>query len=94
MSNIAALNREVDEVKGVMKENVNKVIERGDHLGRLEGKAEELNQAGTQFQKTAVRYRRQEQCGNAKWWLILICIILVLLIIIVGLGVGLGLGLG
>ena len=27
------------QVKGVMRENVHKVMERGDHLGRLEGKA-------------------------------------------------------
>lgn len=92
-SNIDALNREVDEVKGVMRENVNKVIERGDHLSHLEGRAEELNQAGGHFQKTAVRYKRKKQFGNAKLWLLLICIIVVILIVIAGIGVGLGLGL-
>ena len=29
------------QVKGVMQDNVNKVLERGDHLGRLEGRAGE-----------------------------------------------------
>lgn len=41
---IQDLNEQVDDLKGVMKDNIGKVIDRGDKLETLQTRAEDLEQ--------------------------------------------------
>lgn len=41
---IETINQQVDELKDVVKDNIDKVLERGDKLDDLQGRAEELEQ--------------------------------------------------
>lgn len=41
---IETIHQQVDELKDVVKDNIDKVLERGDKLDDLQGRAEELEQ--------------------------------------------------
>eukprot|EP00050_Salpingoeca_kvevrii_P018066 m.70437 g.70437 ORF g.70437 m.70437 type:complete len:120 (+) comp7878_c1_seq1:2761-3120(+) len=75
--------RQVDEVVGIMKTNMNKVIERDERLGNLEEKSENLREGSTRFESTSRRLKRKMWWKNIKFMLILAAVIIVLIIIIV-----------
>ncbi|XP_046360291.2 vesicle-associated membrane protein 722-like [Haliotis rufescens] len=79
----AKLQNQVDEVKGVMSQNIEKVLERGDRLDDLMDKTEELEASSASFQKTARRIQKKYWWKNTKMTLILIAVVLVIIIIIV-----------
>ncbi|XP_073449334.1 vesicle-associated membrane protein 4 [Aquarana catesbeiana] len=75
---------QVDEVIGVMQENITKVIERGERLDELQDKSESLSDNATAFSSRARQLRRQ------MWWreckmkaIVALVFILILLVIIV-----------
>lgn len=79
--NLTALQSQVHEVKGVMAQNIEKVIQRGERLDDLVDKTDELNAASATFQKTASRIRKKYWWKNTKMKLI---IAIVVFLIIVG----------
>ena len=82
-SRIAQLEGEVTEVKGIMTENIEKVLQRGEHLDILQERSSLLeNTAGT-FQFSARRLKRKMWWKNMKLWAVLICILIVILIVII-----------
>ena len=82
-SRIAQLEGEVTEVKGIMTENIEKVLQRGEHLDILQERSSLLeNTAGT-FQFSARRLKRKMWWKNMKLWALLICILIVILIVII-----------
>lgn len=74
----------VDEVVGIMKVNVEKVLERDQKLSDLETRADALQQGATQFENHAVKLKRKYWWKNLKMMLILGIICVVILIIIIG----------
>lgn len=75
---------QVDEVIGVMQENITKVIERGERLDELQDKSESLSDNATAFSSRARQLRRQ------MWWreckmkaIVALVFILILLVIFV-----------
>merc|ERR1712107_741407 len=55
-----------EEVAGIMRDNMQKVMEREGKLGELEVRAETLQQGSEQFQKTSVKVKRQAWLQNMK----------------------------
>ena len=85
MSNnkIQHVQGELDEVTSIMRQNIEKAIERDAELGILEDKSEALVEGALQFRNGATRLRRQ------MWWqdkrqlaLIILVVVIILLIII------------
>jgi vesicle-associated membrane protein 4 len=77
---------QVDEVVDIMRNNVNKVMDRGEQLDSLQSRTEDLQNASAQFRTDAGRVRKQ------MWWKdmkIKIIIGSVIAIIIIGVVVGL-----
>ncbi|KAJ3094279.1 hypothetical protein HDU96_001749 [Phlyctochytrium bullatum] len=74
---------QVDEVVGIMQENVNKVMQRGEHLDTLQNKTEDLQNSSQQFRKGASAVRKQMWWKDFKMKLILGGIIVAILIIII-----------
>ena len=66
-----------------MRQNVNKVVERGEALASLEERSEYLEQNSTDFQRTASKLKRKMMCGSIKLWVVLIIIILLIVGVIV-----------
>ncbi|XP_064604659.1 vesicle-associated membrane protein 7-like [Liolophura sinensis] len=80
---ISALRSQVDEVKDVMTQNIDKVLERGERLDDLMDKTEELEANSATFQRTAKRIRRKYWWKNTKMMLILVCVVLVVIVVLV-----------
>ncbi len=72
---LGRLQDHVDDVTGIMKTNIGKVMDRGDTLNSLQSRTESLAFVSNEYKKNATKHRRQICWSNAKRWII-ICIIL------------------
>lgn len=80
----AALQAQIDDTVGVMRENINKVSQRGERLDSLQDKTDNLATSAQGFRRGANRVRKQ------MWWkdmrmriCLIVGIILLLLVIII-----------
>lgn len=71
---------QVDEVVGIMRTNVEKVLERDQKLSELDDRADALQQGASQFEQQAGRLKRKYWWKDMKMMLILAVIVLVFLI--------------
>lgn len=76
--------RQVDDVKSVMADNLQKAINRGEKLDVLYAKSEELENAASVFDRRSTKLRRMMCMQNAKRTMCVVVIILIILSIIVG----------
>jgi hypothetical protein len=74
---------EMEEIKSVMRDNIEKVLERGANLDRLESKSEALQDGASRFQNKTKRLRRHMWCQDKKMTLILVAVITVILTVII-----------
>ncbi|KAJ3223416.1 SNAP receptor, synaptobrevin, partial [Clydaea vesicula] len=58
----AQVQNQVDEVVGIMQDNISKVMQRGEQLDTLQNKTDDLQNSSQQFKKGASRVRKQ------MWW--------------------------
>ncbi|XP_036385309.1 vesicle-associated membrane protein 5-like [Megalops cyprinoides] len=79
------MQKEVDEVKVIMKENFEKVDERREHLKDLDTRSELLRQQSMKFSKTAVKVKQKKRSSNNRMKVLLVggLVGLVLLVIII-----------
>ncbi|XP_012252965.2 synaptobrevin-1-like [Athalia rosae] len=73
----------VDEVVGIMKVNVEKVLERDQKLSELDNRADALQQGAAQFEQQAGKLKRKYWWKNLKMMIIIGIICVVILIIII-----------
>ena len=82
-SGLEATRQQVNEVQNIMKDNVDKIMEREGKLSHLEERADQL-QAGTeQFHRAAVKIKRKKFWENMKMKIVIGVVISVLIIIII-----------
>ncbi|EFP10847.1 CRE-SNB-1 protein [Caenorhabditis remanei] len=74
---------QVDEVVGIMKVNVEKVLERDQKLSQLDDRADALQEGASQFEKSAATLKRKYWWKNIKMMIIMCAIVVILIIIIV-----------
>ncbi|XP_065560710.1 vesicle-associated membrane protein 2-like isoform X5 [Artemia franciscana] len=74
---------QVDEVVGIMRVNVEKVLERDEKLSELDDRADALQQGASQFEQQAAKMKNKFWWKNMKMWLIIGVIAIVVLIIII-----------
>ncbi|XP_022873725.1 putative vesicle-associated membrane protein 726 [Olea europaea var. sylvestris] len=83
ISRLAKVKAQVSEVKGVMMENIEKVLERGDKIEILVDKTENLRSQAQDFRTHGTQMRRKMWLKNMKIKLIVLGIIIALILIIV-----------
>jgi vesicle-associated membrane protein 2 len=76
--------QKVDEVVGIMRVNVEKVLERDQKLSELDHRADALQHGASQFEQQAGKLKRKQWWANVKMMIIMGIIGVVLLIIIIG----------
>lgn len=76
------LEEQVQEVKGIMKANIEKVVSRGEMLEDLTDRSERLQENSVVFRVSSTRLRRKLQKKCVKWTVILSVIILVIVAVI------------
>ncbi|CAD5124139.1 DgyrCDS12439 [Dimorphilus gyrociliatus] len=80
---IANLNNQVNEVKGIMTQNIESVLRRGENLEDLEDRTTALEDTSRVFQQTAKQVRRKYWWQNMKMRIILVLVVLAVIAVIV-----------
>jgi len=74
---------QVDEVVGIMRVNVEKVLERDQKLTELDQRADALQTGASQFEQQAGKLKRKQWWANMKMMIVMGCIGVFLVIIII-----------
>ncbi|XP_026209917.1 vesicle-associated membrane protein 8 isoform X2 [Anabas testudineus] len=74
---------QVNEVKVILKDNINKVLERGDRLDDLIGKTDDLQASADSFQRTSTRVARKYWWKNIKMMILIGVILLIIIVLII-----------
>ncbi|KAL9397696.1 hypothetical protein Peur_011949 [Populus x canadensis] len=83
VSKLAKVKAQVSEVKGVMMENIEKVLDRGVKIELLVDKTEDLHSQAQVFRQQGGQIKRKMWWQNMKIKLIVLAILIVLILIIV-----------
>lgn len=81
-SKVASVQRKVDEVKSIMSENIEKVLERGEKLDLLVDKTDNLMFEADRFQKQGKALRRKMWCQNVKMKIVLFFVFVLIVLIL------------
>ncbi|KAJ9652307.1 Vesicle membrane receptor protein (v-SNARE) [Neophaeococcomyces mojaviensis] len=79
----AALQAQIDDTVGVMRENITKVSQRGERLDSLQDKTDNLAVSAQGFRRGANRVRKQMWWKDMKMRICLIVGIIILLVVII-----------
>ncbi|XP_006349936.1 putative vesicle-associated membrane protein 726 isoform X1 [Solanum tuberosum] len=83
ISKLSKVKAQVSEVKGVMMENIEKVLDRGEKIELLVDKTDNLRSQAQDFRQQGTKIRRKMWYENMKIKLVVFSIILVLILIII-----------
>ncbi|WFD39363.1 synaptobrevin [Malassezia japonica] len=82
-SRTAQIQAQIDETVGVMRDNINKVNERGENLNSLQDKTDNLSVSAQGFRRGANRVRKQMWWKDMKMRMLIVVGIIALLCIII-----------
>lgn len=82
--NLELTKNKVDEVVDIMRQNVQKIVDRGQNLTEVENRTEALRQSAMQFQDQSQKLQRKQWWANTKMKITLGVVGIILIIIIVG----------
>ncbi|XP_047309057.1 vesicle-associated membrane protein 721-like [Impatiens glandulifera] len=83
INKLSKVKAQVSEVKGVMMENIEKVLDRGEKIEVLVDKTENLHNQAQDFKNTGTKVRRKMWLQNMKIKLIVLGILIALILIII-----------
>ncbi|KAG2622477.1 vesicle-associated membrane protein 721-like [Panicum virgatum] len=83
VSRLSRVKAQVDQVKGIMMENIDKVIDRGEQIDGLVTRTEQLHNQAADFRQQGTRVRRRMWYQNMKTKLIVLGIVIALILIII-----------
>ncbi|XP_078072945.1 vesicle-associated membrane protein 8 [Mustelus asterias] len=85
---LSNLQGQVDDVRGIMSQNIEKVLERGERLDDLIIKTDDLQATADSFQKTSTKIARKMWWKNTKMIIIIVVIVVVIIILIILIATG------
>ena len=85
---IAVVQKNIDEVKNIMIQNIDKILERGDKIEILVTKTDELQSNAVVFNKTAKKVKMHFLCKNLRLTILVSLILLAVIMLIVILSCG------
>lgn len=86
---IANVQNEIDNVRGIMTENIERVLERGERIDLLVDKTDRLGGSAHEFRVRSKGLRRRMWWKNVKLMALLILVVIFLVYLLVGFGCGL-----
>lgn len=81
--------REIDDVRGIMTENIDKLLERGERIDLLVDKTDRLGGSARDFRVRSTGLRRKMWWKNVRLMALLIVVVIFLVYLFVGFGCGL-----
>ncbi|KAI4873202.1 hypothetical protein NFI96_012241, partial [Prochilodus magdalenae] len=85
---VKALQSQVDGVKDIMTQNVDRILARGERLDDLMDKSEDLQAGAQNFKQTSQKVARAFWWKNVKMIMIIIVVVVIIVLIIVLLATG------
>ncbi|KAI9930590.1 hypothetical protein ASPWEDRAFT_27108 [Aspergillus wentii DTO 134E9] len=86
---LASARREIDSVRDIMTENIERVLERGERIDLLVDKTDRLGGSAHDFRIRSRGLRRRMWWKNTKLMILLVIVVIFLMYIFVGMGCGL-----
>lgn len=86
---LASARREIDNVRDIMTENIERVLERGDRIDLLVDKTDRLGGTAHDFRVRSRGLRRRMWWKNVKVMVLLVIVVIFLIYLFVGMGCGL-----
>lgn len=86
---ISNVQSEIDNVRGIMTENIERVLERGERIDLLVDKTDRLGGSASEFRIRSRGLRRKMWWKNVKLMVLLTIVVIFLLYLFVGFGCGL-----
>jgi len=86
---LASARREIDSVRDIMTENIERVLERGERIDLLVDKTDRLGGSAHDFRVRSRGLRRQMWWKNIKVMALLVVVVIFLIYLFVGMGCGL-----
>lgn len=86
---ISNVQNEIDNVRDIMTENIERVLERGERIDLLVDKTDRLGGSAHEFRVRSKGLRRQMWWKNVKLMALLIVVVIFLIYLFVGFGCGL-----
>jgi len=80
--------QQVEDVKNIMTENVQRIIDRGETLESLDQRANALTMNADEFQRTSRTLRKKMWWKNTKMIIIMVVVAAIIIAIIIALAVG------
>lgn len=80
--------QQVNDVVGIMKTNVERIMEREERLTELDQRASNLTMSASEFQTTSRKLKKKYWWKNLKMMLILGCVVTLVIVIIIIAAVG------
>ncbi|CDK24265.1 unnamed protein product [Kuraishia capsulata CBS 1993] len=80
---------EIDEVRNIMAENIERVIERGERINLLVNKTDKINTSANSFRRRAIAVRKRMWWANIRFVVLLSAVGLFLFYVLVGFECGL-----
>ena len=85
---IAKVQSDIDDVKNVMVQNIEKVLERGEKIELLVEKTEAMNDQAMNFKKSSTSLKNAMWWKNVKLWIIIAIVAIVLLYFLISIFCG------
>ncbi len=86
--NLGKVKSQIEDVKGVMVENIEKVLARGEKIELLVDKTEQLNSSAKKFQRASKSLKSAMWWKNVKMWLLIIAIAAIIIWLIASFACG------
>ena len=86
---LATARKEVNNVRDIMTENIERVLERGERIDLLVDKTDRLGVGAREFRIRSRGLRRRMWWKNAKLMILLFVVVVFLIYLLVGIGCGL-----
>lgn len=88
VNQVQSLQSQVDGVKDIMTQNVDRILARGERLDDLMGKTEDLEAGAQNFKHTSQKVARAYWWKNVKLIVLIVVIVLVIVLVIIFLATG------
>eukprot|EP00879_Flechtneria_rotunda_P001878 GHRR01002049.1.p1 GENE.GHRR01002049.1~~GHRR01002049.1.p1 ORF type:complete len:165 (+),score=49.97 GHRR01002049.1:623-1117(+) len=82
ISKMANVQRKVDEVKGIMMQNVEQVLVRGERLDVLVDRTDDLRDQAQKFQRQGTQLRKKMWWQNFRMQIIVVGVVLLLIVVV------------
>ncbi len=86
---ISNVQNEIENVRGIMTENIERVLERGERIDLLVDKTDRLGGNAAEFRMRSKGLRRRMWWKNVKLMAMLVVVVIFLVYLFVGMGCGL-----